>query len=126
MSKRPMRGRCRFIAASFGPRNKEFGSWQRTVDPKTPQGRLRTSALRRTPIGNQVDAAILPPSETPGKGSNGPAAPADSTAPQDNTALLRTEAARLAAEHHQRSAARGVADDDADLDALNHELGGQP
>ena len=33
---------------------------------------------------------------------------------------------QIAAEHHQRSAARGVADEDADLDALNDELGGRP
>jgi hypothetical protein len=62
--------------------------------------------------------SIVPPTATPIKSSG-------STAKSDAD-RLRAEVARLAAEHHQRSASRGVADEDADLDLLNRELGGQP
>ena len=65
-----------------------------------------------------VDMSIVPPTAKVSQ-SRGNTATTDAE-------RLRDEAAQLAAEHHKRSAARGVADEDADLDLLNHELGGRP
>jgi hypothetical protein len=67
-----------------------------------------------------VETSMIAPPSDSSKGSD-PTAPA-----QDAVERLRDEAARIAAEHHQRSAARCVADEDVDMDALNRELGDQP